>query len=431
MTAAVGLVPLPLLAETARRRRLRAEESLREILSYMEQLICLFRRRPRIRTALTALSESIGGSTGELIRRELARTGAGGAEGNALFFRRMEDACPIRILPRLHRFLLQAEALGGDPGSGLDLLLEQTRRFGEAEKAFAQGERTILRKLTAAVCLSLLIGCAAVRMVPPAVSPVGASSYEVVSAVYLILLSGFEAFLLFAFSPGKRRREKCMSAGETARLRKILREGGPRFGAVLLFEAAGLLLVAAAAKKLGSDAAAVAALFLLLWQLTAPFRRRKQALRRLRAEAAVEFPEWLAHLALRLQTQTVVTALTDIGPDSCPFIRSYLTDLLREIGDDPVGREPYLHFMEELDLPDVQGTMLLLFAVSGVSRAYARDQLEAVVRREEELNRQREEALERDREFFRGFLIAVPLGLTVLKLMADMILVLSAFLNGL
>ncbi len=426
-----GVLYLPVLASYAvqAEKRRRYSRSFHALISYMEQMIYLFRRRPKIAAALREVRETAEKELQPMLTDMLAELEQDAGEGAyQRCFAVMEKSFPCRELQQLHHFFIKIEEIGGEYAGGLDLLLSQTRSWSEEETLYQKELDRIRQKVGLCVGLSLLIGCVSMRLIPDAFSIVGLPVYQWLTTA---ALAGFGAVFFFSqknFTRSWIAEDKHLTEAETEQLRShLVRKPMTKRYYAELFAA---YCVLAAAVCVGSAPAAVCGVFLCVWQALKPLRQRRNALKRLRREAAEVFPDWLRELSVHLQTQTVMAALSDVQRDARPLMKSYLRELLHAIDEDPVHIEPYRAFMAELELPEVRDAMVLLYSLNGLGRHSAEEQLNALTERNMQLYRRGEQLRREDAAAFQGLTVAVPMGITVIKLIVDMILTVMRFLSS-
>lgn len=424
-----GTLPAAFLAESRRRRRKREAERFGALGNLMEQLLYLFRRRPKLTQALQEAEETADAELQPMIRRAaqalLTRQGEDPYEEA---FRPLLEAFPCRELRQLLHFFRKVEETGGEYAGGLDLLLEQIRSWCRAEDLYQQELNHVRTKVELCLVLSVLIGGASVNLIPESFSILALPAYQWFSAVLLLLLLAVFAGIELAFTKPWGREKPVMSEEAVRRYKARLenREKDRKLPLKL-----GLALVLAMlCLYLKAKAACAGCAVLALLFITEPRRKRGAARRRLAREVQLQFPDWLRELAMILQFRTVQTAISETEGETSPVLRVWLEQLLREIDEDPVHITPYRNFMQELELAPVRDAMVLLYSLNGVGRQYAREQLEALTRRNEELYREAETLRRRDAASWASFVTVIPMSLTVIKLLSDMAMTLTRFLGA-
>ena len=164
-----------------------------------------------------------------------------------------------------------------------------------------------------------------------------------------------------------------------------------------------------------------------LMTLNVPFRKRKKARKSLEKEIGKQFPIWLRRIALALQTDTVYVAMEN-SIETAPFIlRQELRDTLKRIDRDPENIEPYLHFFEELDLPEIQSNFRILYSLGNLGSDDSEEQINSIIKRNNALFDKAEREANEDEVAVKYIIVLIAMFLCTIKVMLDMVQVLGIF----
>ena len=83
---------------------------------------------------------------------------------------------------------------------------------------------------------------------------------------------------------------------------------------------------------------------------------------------------------------------------------------------------PYLHFLDDFDLPDVKTAMRMLYAMDETGTGNAEIQMNALIKRNNILLDKAERIQNEDRLAGTGMLVYLPMVTGTVKMMVDMIL---------
>ena len=155
----------------------------------------------------------------------------------------------------------------------------------------------------------------------------------------------------------------------------------------------------------------------------------KHARKRVLREVEKQFPEWLMNLSLQLQTDNVHVSLKKTIPDAPFILKQDLTRLVEEIEQQPNALQPYLRFMREFQIPDVLSAMKILYSMAEFGIGDMGGQIDALVQRNTVMMDRAERLKEEDMMAGVGFLVLLPMITGVVKMLADLVLVILGILS--
>lgn len=166
-----------------------------------------------------------------------------------------------------------------------------------------------------------------------------------------------------------------------------------------------------------------------IWMLTQEKRKYKHARKRVLREVEKQFPEWLMNLSLQLQTDNVHVSLKKTIPDAPFILKQDLTRLVEEIEQQPNALQPYIRFMREFQIPDVLSAMKILYSMAEFGIRDMGGQIDALVQRNTVMMDRAERLKEEDLMAGVGFLVLLPMITGVVKMLADLVLVILGILS--
>ena len=166
-----------------------------------------------------------------------------------------------------------------------------------------------------------------------------------------------------------------------------------------------------------------------IWMLTQEKRKYKHARKRVLREVEKQFPEWLMNLSLQLQTDNVHVSLKKTIPDAPFILKQDLTRLVEEIEQQPNALQPYIRFMREFQIPDVLSAMKILYSMAEFGIRDMGGQIDALVQRNTVMMDRAERLKEEDLMAGVGFLVLLPMITGVVKMLADLVLVIWGILS--
>lgn len=93
------------------------------------------------------------------------------------------------------------------------------------------------------------------------------------------------------------------------------------------------------------------------------------------------FPQWILNLALLLQNDNVQVSLEKSLEDSPDVLRRNLAKLIEELKVNPTGIKPYISFMKQYEIPDIESTMKVLYSLSENGNGSSESELEEILTR--------------------------------------------------
>lgn len=406
-----------------------------DIVAYMEQVLYSFKRRAKILNSLEdtlALFEQGTSRLYDRIEEAMDYIKNGKSRENlyreAFAFIEKEYGC--RRLYKIHDFLIQAEAAGGDCNAAIDILLNDRSLWMDRAYGLQREKRNVKVKITIGIGLSFLISGMTVFMLPREFGITEQVASQIVTVI-VILLNLFIWYVAQGKLSKSLIREEEKSRYEDVKrryayimnrdLRKEKRKAwiwGILFVPVILY-----FLVN---KNIIGIFITVIFTFLIINQ---PAHRYKVSLKYVVREVEKVFPEWLLIMSMHLQTDNVHVSLAKSIPDAPWVLREELTKLLNQIERKPDSVHPYLKFMDCADSPDITSAMKILYSMAEFGAMSIHGQIGPLAERGTLMADKAERMKAED--FIAGvsFLILMPMITGVTKMLTDLSLVVVYILS--
>jgi hypothetical protein len=160
--------------------------------------------------------------------------------------------------------------------------------------------------------------------------------------------------------------------------------------------------------------------------LATPIKKRSSTKAVCRAIEKV-YPDWLLELALLLQTNNLHVAIEATLETAPLILKGDLNQLDKDILENPSGIEPFASFLDFLPLHNVQSSMLLLYSIFEFGQEDGNFQLMELVERNSMMMDKAEQYRNDDRLSTTFVLKFIPMGISALKLMLDLTVMLISY----
>ncbi len=373
------------------RRERDFEQEYEQVVTYLEQLLCSYRRLGHTGRAMedcSSLFES-GSRMDRAIQRarHVFMTGEGVEDGAILeaAFAEIEKEYDSRRMKIIHTFLCNGDRTGSDSRGSLDILLEDLEYWKNRTSIYEKRKKFIKTECAVAAGLAAVL-CYVSRLLTPEELGLHISDnpiYQISTALVLLALWWLIALIY------RKLSVKWLDGGgnkedEEVRLEKLY-------------------------QTLGKDPSAVSGL------------SAHVAKRVLGRYVRQEFPYWLMIVTLYLQTESGYQALKKSMEQMDGIFRREIQVLTEKIYDSPRDLQPYLEFFGKLELPEVQTGMKILYSVSTNGYEDSRRQLDFLVAQNNRLMDRSEVFIQNNKMAGMGLLKQLPMVLSSIKLLLDLI----------
>lgn len=315
-----------------------------EINSYMEQFLYSFQKSGKILVTLKDVEKLFAdGMMHTRIQEAIAYIedtyDEDHVEKKALAM--IEREYPIHHVAMIHRFALQVEEKGGEYGEAIRLMLDARRMWADRSYELLKEKKRKRTQILISVLVSLLL-CSVFVYVAERVS-LSITGFTIVKVVTLLTLL-LDIWIFYVAD----RKLSMESMDETSDEKELLRQ----YEKVKRSEA----------KKHAELGTRIAK------------KNVSRALQKM-------FPQWLLEVSLLLQSENVQVAIMESYDEAPVLMKPALRELIQKLQLRPTDMEPYLEFLQEYALPEVQSSMKMLYALSEGTGGNANNQISDIIRR--------------------------------------------------
>lgn len=411
------------------------EKRYYEVTTYIEQMLYSFRKNSKIinslRDALAVFPEKT--KMHETIVKALHYSQSSNLEGNFYenILRIIEEEYPCRRIRSLHRYMIKVEGVGGNHTAGIDALLKDRRLWVERRDAYKKDSKTVLTDIFVAIAFSVILACVIVRLMEtPIVSIPSSLLYQIstllflLSCAFTICMAVKSTILRLNDGENEANSRKTLDKIKWLRTFDAKKEFKSSFITACIFALLcipGIFLSNPLFFIVGGSGFAYS-LF-----LKTPLKKRR-ATKRVCREIEKMYPDWLLELALLLQVDNLHRAI-EKTIDTAPLIlKPDLMQLDNDILANPTGIEPFTSFFDFLPLPNVHSSMLLLYSITEFGKEESNHQILELIERNSLMMDKAEKYRNEDRLSITFILKFIPMGLSSIKLMCDLVIMLLSYM---
>lgn len=408
------------------------------VVSYLEQMIYNFRKSEKILTSLEDTKELLTGGIVSTIKKVINYINVGivQSKDKSLYeeaFSLFEKDYNCTRIKQLHNFLVEVEQNGGEYKEALGILLQDIREWSQRVLEYQQNRRNIRAKVTISIVLAIGTCGAMLNLIPQEFieTMISQPVYHVVTTFVLLLCVtlfvmannrlGGSYFDLEVEVEAEHYAMKHYAYLENYVTRKKVK---PIIIKVLL-----VVPLVAVELYLNIPYLVVGTVGLAVLLLVQPIFKHNAAKKYIMKEIQRTFPDWIRGLIIHLQTNNVHVALKNSLPTAPAVLKPEIESLLVRIEEQPNSIEPYTHFLENYDLPELKSAVHFLYALSEFGTNDMLAQLNYLVEQNSELQKNAERIQNEDALAGMSIMILAPMLISVIKLMLDMVLLLGAFMN--
>lgn len=342
----------------------------------------------------------------------------------------IEEAYSNERLAGMHRFMQKVEDIGGDYKASITLLLKDKEVWVKQTKAYQEDCKKAKRNVCIAIAISLGI-CMVTNLIIPKSIAISQTLIYRISVCMLIFLE----LLVFTkmdhmLSVNWLERTSEMKEKEICKKYEcvIHYDKAKEQRKSILWALAPLLLFFIflfISNKVGIIVSLILVIFMLFQHKIGHIMATKS----IQKEIEKAYPQWLLEISLWLQTDNVQVSLSKTLDTSPAVLQPELRRLMEQLKDNPESVQPYLTFLEEFHLPDIQAAMKMLYSISVGNNDEASVQIEELISRNHTLMN-RAEILENEDSLAGIYLLFLAPAMTgAMKLIVDMTLFLVVFLG--
>lgn len=405
---------------------------------YIEQILYSFRKTPKIITALQDVEKIISKDSPmrECIKEAIQYILYEYSEENSLEtgLKIIEKAYKCQRLKDVHALMLKTEKIGGDYESSIKILLSG-RAVWETETCKFQKECKNRQRM---VNIALVLVCSVCLFTPlvilnfaPSVDITASSVYKICTALMILISMRTYVRADGMASVNWLRNESALTDQEQRNL--YLKVKYYDFAA----EKRKSLLWSAFAAGFGIlflflkwNYLAVLCALLFIFMLNQHRIGYKLAQKRCGEEIAKAFPQWLMEISLLLQvSENVNTAIARSLEEAPAILAESLEAMQGQIMENPESNEPYMNFLKEFGIMEIQSAMGMLYSISSGRGGDASLQIDEILSKNTSLLGQSERLANDNRLAALYWQFLFPSVIGGGKLIVDMTLVTIAFMS--
>lgn len=423
---ALGAIPLIMVSQV---RYLYEQQRFADSTTYMEQMIYMFKKRPQVLYAVRETKDVLSDRARQVCEEAIRRLEEGPCEEHSYeeSLQCIEQEYGCSRMDVMHRFLFRVEAEGGMYQEALNLLLDDLKSWIQRVYQFQKERKKIKNNVTISIIATLVICLLTTKIFPSEYRVSDKLLYQISSTIMMLLMIGVYVLVQFRLSGNWLVRGEASEESLVRDYNKATIKGeGVRPPILLLLLISGVIIYGVIVKEWLLVGVGVIGGFILCGQ---PRRSKKAAMRRCEREFKKAFPIWLRELALLLQRKPVSAAIVESISTAPTILQFPLRKMEKQFETDLVSIQPYQDFASEFELPEISSAMKLLYAMNSAGREDMMGQIHALLERNAKLQEKSEELQEKDAIAISGFLVVLPMVFSFVKLITDMLLLVSGFLE--
>ncbi len=331
-------------------------------------------------------------------------------------------------LRAIHRFLYKVEMIGGSCDGVIALMLRDLNDWKKRMDSYQKECKMAKSRIGVAIGIALFI-CMITNYILPQQIDLSGSQLRIMSTVILLIL-----LLVIYTRADKRLSVNWLKHGYLSnnpvlvkRYKRYLaydeqKEQRQSIQMAIVPFLIGLIAIYKALVPL-VFLSVIVMVFLLNQHRIGHYLSHKSLVR----EIGKAFPQWLMELSLLLQIDNVQVSIAKTLESAPEILRPALNQFQQEINQNPESVQPYLDFLREFSVPQIQSAMKMLYAVSAGNGGTENEQLMELIDRNQMLMNQAEELMNEDALAGMYVLFLTPALAGAAKLMIDMTIFLVAF----
>ena len=342
---AVGIMFLPLfIRNNAKSRYVQGRFS--DINVYMEQFLYSFEKSGKILDTLRDVEMIFDEGTMKkkinMAIHHIENAYDSNAEGDALGI--IEREYGYEGLKIVHDFALSVEREGGEYRSSAKILLNDRRKWMDRTIEYVNEKRRAKTKNTMSILMSLLL-CSLIYILGGRMD-IDVATNQLVQLGTTVVLT---VDILILYLSDRKLAEDYLYVKET-----------------------GMELAVKLQQKWSDFKERPGFPGRLMWKMD-----RKTVIR----EIEKVFPKWIINLSLLLQNDNVQVSLEKSLENAPCVLKRDLETLIKELKLNPTGIKPYISFMKQYEIPDIESTMKVLYSLSENGNGSSDSELEEILSR--------------------------------------------------
>lgn len=362
---------------------------------YMEAMLYSFSRNSKI---LDALQESRYVTSGKLLKAvdyaiEKIQNGTEApGELYAAAFSKIEQLLPNSRVKNMHEFFAEVENKGGRHETALQIMIEDIRGWDVRVNKFIADQNTKRMGIVLSILLCLGTSLFMTNIVPAEAGGhiAGMMAYQVVTTALIVILFLFyrliAKYLTRSWVTDIQEKDSNTIRKDVQKVEDYLQNG-----------------------KKGM--------------------KPLKAMTRIQTELEKMYPKWCMKFALLLSSLPIPAALS-LSIDTAPAVMQVeLRKLVDGINRDPNGIEPYTHFFDYLNMPQIKSMMIMIYNLSGYSSKDIDAHVFSLVKRNYSLQ-ENAEKIANDESMARFSLyVTIPMIITCVVILINVALIVTNMLT--
>lgn len=397
---------------------------------YMTQMISCFKKSNKILLALKETREVVSDEIGLYIEEAIAYIEEG--EYNKDLYREalsiIEEKYGCGRMKSLHDFISKVERSGGEYEKALNILDNDIEEWASRTYLYQKDRANVRTKINLAIVLAFVICAISKYMIPSQFDFTDNITYQIVTTFTICAMCLFYTIVQSVVIGSWLDTTSSNTKQIDSDYKKIdsydVAKGKVKMLPVALV-LVGVGIYMALLKEYVVGAACVVGAYVLYTQ---PARKIKVAKKRLEREIIKVFPDWLRGLSISIQTKTVRVAIQDSLYEAPYILQPYIANMVRRFETD-FSITPYKEFITDFEIKEIGSAMRSLYAFNKTSKEETEQQLNGLIKRNNEMLAKAETIRNEDVTGICGFLVILPMIIGCVKLIVDMVLMLAQFVS--
>ncbi len=407
------------------------QQKFSDVVSYLEQMIYAFKKKPKVLNALRDTQEIMTGNIKETVSTSILYLEKGTYETNLYreSLEQIEKNYGCERMYALHSFLEEIETKGGEFQGAIDILLEDVKSWTARVYEFQKQRKRIKNNITLAIGLALFICFATTKMFPEEFSIKNNWIYQITTTSTLILFLWLYVLVQTKMSGSWLKKDVVNEKRILKDYQTIenMKERSMRIHFIPMFALFGIFISCGIVMK--QNFVIVGSMLGIYFLWSQPKRSVKAAKKRITREIEKAFPIWMRNLSLSMQRENIAVAIENSIATAPYVLKNPLQQLIKELSEDVISIKPYIHFLEKYDIPEISSSMKMLYSLNMMGKDEIVKQVDTLIERNTKLLDQAEKLREEDTTAITGFLVAAPMIISLGKLVVDLMLMIFTFLK--
>lgn len=427
------LLPLIILSQI---RYLYHNHRFEQITSYLQEMIIVFKIKPKIIYSLKEVKDIFTGGIKENIESAIEYIEKMNDNTTRVYengLNLIEEEYPCSRIQSLHNLLITVETQNSvDYQDAINDLYEDIRAWITRTYQYQLELKNIKFQFTIIILLTIGATAAMVNILPQ--NMLNFINHPVYQTMTAFMLAAFLA--MFAFIQSKLNGQWLVNDIDKEDL-KILKS----IDYVENFDKKKH-------KKVDIIKSSIFIIFSLIWKILFNNQflmivfailailmffdsdiKYKQHFKHIKREITKTFPVWLRDVSLNMHNYVVTRAIKQSYGNAPTVLKYYLTGFLREIEDDPITIKPYNNFLNQFYINDISSSMKSLYSIKQSNPSHSSKQISDLIMRNQDLMEASERIRNQNQIAAMNMLGALPMIIGGLKLVVDMVLMIMVFMN--